>query len=276
MLTDKWLSNQIEDIVKPNPKIPVKALKEQLQKKYQVGISIGKVKRARAASMMRAKGDFTRQYSYLRDYVLELEVLKKGLKKGLKTPQLLTAVGIDANHGDDLDLNPMSNFTFISDRQKGIQAAIAQVFPNAKHRFYVRHIYENFKAQWKGVKKYVTYAYAYEQLLSVLLFYGNLCSNGFMVYEFVEYDSVMYDSMVYEFVVYKSVVYEWMMYEFVVYEFVVYEFVVYEFVIYEFVVYEFVVYEFVVYESVKYESVVYDSCVAKLDFTMVYEWVVYK
>ncbi|GKB39857.1 mutator type transposase [Tanacetum coccineum] len=52
--------------------------------------------------------------------------------------------------GDDLDLNPMSNFTFISDRQKGILPAIAQVFPNAEHRFCVRHIYENFKAQWKG------------------------------------------------------------------------------------------------------------------------------
>ncbi|GJZ59223.1 hypothetical protein Tco_0615039 [Tanacetum coccineum] len=63
----------IEDIVKPNPSIPVKALKEQLQKKYQVGISIGKVKRARAASIMKVKGDFSEQYSLLRDYVLELQ-----------------------------------------------------------------------------------------------------------------------------------------------------------------------------------------------------------
>ncbi|GJS21174.1 putative RNA-directed DNA polymerase, eukaryota, reverse transcriptase zinc-binding domain protein [Tanacetum coccineum] len=72
-LTDKWLSNQIEDIVKPNPGIPIKALKEQLQKKYQVGISTGKVKRARAASIMKVKGDFSEQYSLLRDYVLELQ-----------------------------------------------------------------------------------------------------------------------------------------------------------------------------------------------------------
>nr|GEX37072.1 putative RNA-directed DNA polymerase, eukaryota, reverse transcriptase zinc-binding domain protein [Tanacetum cinerariifolium] len=105
LLTDKWLSNEIEDIVKPNPSILVKALKEQLQKNYQVGISKGK---------------------------------------------LLTAVGIDANHGDDLDLNPMSNSTFISDRQKGILPAIAQVFLCSKHRLCIRHIYENFKAQWKG------------------------------------------------------------------------------------------------------------------------------
>ncbi|GJT44863.1 hypothetical protein Tco_0953578 [Tanacetum coccineum] len=69
--------------------------------------------------------------------------------KGQYSGQLLTAVGIDANHEDDLDLNPMSNFTFISNRQKGILPVIAQVFPCAD-RFCVRHIYENFKAQWKG------------------------------------------------------------------------------------------------------------------------------
>nr|GEV17792.1 glutamate decarboxylase [Tanacetum cinerariifolium] len=77
----------------------------------------------------------------------------------------------------------------------------------------------------------------------------------------LNFSKVMYDSIVYEFMVYESVVYEWMMYEFVVCEFVVYEFVVYE---------------FVVYESVMYELVVYDSCVARLDFTMVYEFIAYE
>ncbi|GJT44865.1 hypothetical protein Tco_0953580 [Tanacetum coccineum] len=60
-------------IVKPNLSIPVKALKEQMQKKYQVGISIGKVKRARAASIIKVKGDFSERYSLLRDYFLELQ-----------------------------------------------------------------------------------------------------------------------------------------------------------------------------------------------------------
>ncbi|GJR26353.1 hypothetical protein Tco_1102585 [Tanacetum coccineum] len=178
LLTDKWLANKIEDIVKPNPNIIVKALKEQLQKKYQVGISICEVKRARAKSIMKFKGDFSEQYSSLRDYVLELQrtnedttmkidierdynpsEITRHFKRIYYPSQLLTAVGIDANHGiyplayaivementsswswfltclgDDLDLNPMSNFTFISDRQKGIIPAIAQVFPCAEHR----------------------------------------------------------------------------------------------------------------------------------------------
>nr|GEU28965.1 hypothetical protein [Tanacetum cinerariifolium] len=148
---------------------------------------------------MKVKGDFSKQYSLLGDYVLELQrtnedtTMKIDLErdynlrlkdllgldgyfmKGQYPGQLLLAVAIDVNHGiyhgsyaivepentsswswfltclgDDLDLNPMSNFTFISNRQKGILSAIAQVFPKAEHRFCVRHIYENFKAQWKG------------------------------------------------------------------------------------------------------------------------------
>ncbi|GKB58398.1 benzoate carboxyl methyltransferase [Tanacetum coccineum] len=52
--------------------------------------------------------------------------------------------------GDDLDLYRNSNFTFISDRQKGIIPAIAKLFPCAEHRFCVKHIHENMKQKWKG------------------------------------------------------------------------------------------------------------------------------
>ncbi|GJW28096.1 mutator type transposase [Tanacetum coccineum] len=52
--------------------------------------------------------------------------------------------------GDDLDLTRDSNFTFISDRQKGLIPALAQVFPCAEHRFCLRHIHENMKGQFRG------------------------------------------------------------------------------------------------------------------------------
>ncbi|GJY72247.1 mutator type transposase [Tanacetum coccineum] len=118
-----------------------------------------------------------------------LGALKKGFKAGMrdllgldgcfmkgKYPgQLLTDVGVDANHGtyplaydvveaetlnswswfptclgDDLDLTRDSNFTFMSDRQKGLIPAITQVFQYAKHRFCLRHIHENMNLQFKG------------------------------------------------------------------------------------------------------------------------------
>ncbi|XP_071738859.1 uncharacterized protein [Rutidosis leptorrhynchoides] len=89
---------------------------------------------------------------------------------------MLTAVGLDSNNGiyplayaivesecysswlwflellaRDLDLTEMSNFTFISDRQKGLIAAVGKVFPVAEHRFCLRHIQQNMKKYWSGV-----------------------------------------------------------------------------------------------------------------------------
>nr|GEZ52442.1 FAR1-related sequence 10 [Tanacetum cinerariifolium] len=89
--------------------------------------------------------------------------------------RILTTVGVDSNNGiyplayaivasknkdswkwflecvaDDLDLFRNSNFTFISDRQKGIIPAIAESFPSAEHRFCLKHIYGNMKLSWRG------------------------------------------------------------------------------------------------------------------------------
>ncbi|XP_076959322.1 uncharacterized protein LOC143635351 [Bidens hawaiensis] len=95
--------------------------------------------------------------------------------KGPFPGQILTAVGLDSNNGiylvayalveaetkdswiwfleclgDDLDLYANSNFTFISDRQKGIIPALEDVFSRAEHRFCLRHIQENMKSRWRG------------------------------------------------------------------------------------------------------------------------------
>ncbi|XP_052621580.1 uncharacterized protein LOC111904117 [Lactuca sativa] len=113
----------------------------------------------------------TRQFR--RIYVC-LGPLKKGFKaclrdllgfdgafmKGPFHGQVLSAVGLDSNNGiyplaygivesenteswkwfldnlgDDLDLGRNSNFTFISDRKKGLHTAVEQIFPNVEHRY---------------------------------------------------------------------------------------------------------------------------------------------
>ncbi|KAJ9546885.1 hypothetical protein OSB04_019428 [Centaurea solstitialis] len=105
----------------------------------------------------------------------ELLGLYGAFMKGPYPGQILSAVGIDPNIGtyplayaiveaetkdswswfleylkDDLELHTNSNFTFISDRQKGIIPAVAKVFPSAEHMFCLRHIHENMKKTWKG------------------------------------------------------------------------------------------------------------------------------
>nr|KAJ0227649.1 hypothetical protein LSAT_V11C100003630 [Lactuca sativa] len=223
--TATFISKRIMDQIDTNPGIPLRALQEQLQKDFEVGVSIDKVFRAKAIATKTVEGDYTKQYEILRDYVLELQAtnvdttvkidvyseqnpsnpmrrfkriyiclgpLKKGFKAGLrdllgfdgvhmKGPfpgQVLTVVGLDSNNGiyplayaivetenksswvwflqclgEDLDLGSNSNFTFITDRQKGLIPAIAQLFPCAEHRYCLRHIHQNMRVKWK-LKEY--------------------------------------------------------------------------------------------------------------------------
>ncbi|GJV43621.1 FAR1-related sequence 10 [Tanacetum coccineum] len=105
----------------------------------------------------------------------ELLGLDGAFMRGQYPGQMLTAVGVDANNGiypvaygivesenqyswtwflkclgDDFDLYSNSNFTFITDRQKGLLPALEKLFPHAEHRYCVRHIYENMNLTWKG------------------------------------------------------------------------------------------------------------------------------
>ncbi|GKB96929.1 hypothetical protein Tco_0983066 [Tanacetum coccineum] len=220
--TSTFLSKQITDLITMNPQIPIKAIQEQMQKKYHVSVSKHKAFRAKAKAQVHLRGDVEIQYSLLRDYANELQrcnpdttvkidvygeedhekptrmfrriyvclgALKRGFKesgrellgldgafmRGQYSGQMLTAVGVDANNGiypvaygivesenqyswtwfltclgDDFDLYTNSNFTFITDRQKGLVPTIAKLFPAAEHRFCVRHINENMNITWKG------------------------------------------------------------------------------------------------------------------------------
>ncbi|KAI3503301.1 hypothetical protein L1887_31741 [Cichorium endivia] len=218
----KYLANQILQQVEANPNVPIKALRDELQRKFKVDISKMKTFRARDAALKIVRGDYGSQYAILRDYLLEVQTrnpdttirldvetesdpgvetrmfkrvyvcigaLKKGFAAGkrdflgldgafMKGPypgQILTAVALDGNNGiypvayavveaetfdswswflsnlgDDLGLASNSNFTFITDRQKGVLPAIAKLFPCAENRFCLRHIHENMKLKWRG------------------------------------------------------------------------------------------------------------------------------
>ncbi|KAK1421900.1 hypothetical protein QVD17_24621 [Tagetes erecta] len=208
--TAEFLSEHLVEQVEENPHIPVRAIKDQFQRKFEVGVSMMKAFMAKQRDVQKLHGDYSSQYDMLRDYLEELvkrnpgttikiEVepctdptsqtrqfrriyvclgsLKRGFKeigrdllgidgafiKGPFPGQVLTAVGIHPNNGiyhvsyaiieaentsswtwflkclgDDLDLTKKSNFTFVSDRQKGIIQALEKVFPCAEHRYCLR------------------------------------------------------------------------------------------------------------------------------------------
>ncbi|XP_071727511.1 uncharacterized protein [Rutidosis leptorrhynchoides] len=217
-----YLANEIMQQIEGNPDIPTQALKEELEKKYGVKISLRKTYYAKQKALKCIRGDYKQLYGLLRDYCgklisknpgttikIDLEHLHSATSdsrqfkriyvylgplredfrlcmrqilgldgaftKGQFPGQLLTAVGVDSNNGiyplayaiveaenteswkwfllclgADLGLVENSNFTFITYRQKGILPAIASVFPCAEHRYYVRHIHQNFKKTYRG------------------------------------------------------------------------------------------------------------------------------
>ncbi|XP_062014029.1 uncharacterized protein LOC133730460 [Rosa rugosa] len=125
-------------------------------------------------------GELTR---FKRIYIC-IEALKKGWRegcrpiigldgchlKGVHKGQLLSAVGIDGNNGiypiawaiaeaesrkswqwfleflkEDLDIHHSSHYSFMSDKQKGLEQVIKDLFPDSQHRHCVRHLHNNFK-----------------------------------------------------------------------------------------------------------------------------------
>ena len=47
--------------------------------------------------------------------------------------------------GEDLEIANSQTITWITDKRKWLVDAVNDVFPNSKHRFCVRHLYNNFK-----------------------------------------------------------------------------------------------------------------------------------
>ncbi|GKB49372.1 hypothetical protein Tco_0900125 [Tanacetum coccineum] len=184
-----FLSQHVVDLLHTNPQIPIKAVQEHMQKQFQVGVSKTKAYRAKAKAEVHLRGDQEQQYALLWDYCHALKKanpnttgsgrqligLDGAFMKGNYLGQLLTVVSVYANNGiylvaygiveseskeswtwflsclgDDLELEANLNFTFITDRQKGLLPALKDLFPAAEHKYYVRHIHDNMDLIYKG------------------------------------------------------------------------------------------------------------------------------
>ena len=71
--TSKWYAKELAQQLESNPKIPVRAVQEQLQRTYELSVSESKAFRAKAEAEKKVVGDYTQQYKMLRDYCLELQ-----------------------------------------------------------------------------------------------------------------------------------------------------------------------------------------------------------
>ncbi|CAI9293936.1 unnamed protein product [Lactuca saligna] len=66
-------AKEFKDKVESNPTIPIRALQEQLQRRFKVDLSRMKTFRAKSEALNLVQGDFVTQYGLLRDYIVELQ-----------------------------------------------------------------------------------------------------------------------------------------------------------------------------------------------------------
>lgn len=52
---------------------------------------------------------------------------------------------------EDLEIASSHTITWITNKQKGLVEAVLTDFPNVEHRFCVKHLYNNFKVEYKGL-----------------------------------------------------------------------------------------------------------------------------
>ncbi|KAL4341237.1 hypothetical protein GQ457_08G035830 [Hibiscus cannabinus] len=157
-------------------------LKQDVMHDHVNKVSQSKCLRAKNLALEMVVGSHKGQYSMIYDYLNELRISNPGSTTILMLDnrvfmRLYTclvackqAVGVDANDSlypiayavveaenqsawywfllllaTDLEIESNHNITFISDKQKGLMEALAEVFPSATHRTCVRHLYNNFK-----------------------------------------------------------------------------------------------------------------------------------
>ncbi|GJV04721.1 hypothetical protein Tco_1338290 [Tanacetum coccineum] len=143
---------QIIEQVRVNMDIPVKAVQYQLQRELESINPNTTVKIAveRNTDPSLPTRVFQRIYVCLgalklgfRAYKRDLLGLDGAFMKGSFPGQVLVVC-----LGDDIDLHPYSNFTFISDRQKGIISAIKTIYPSrAKSDLLLNNICEVFNGK---------------------------------------------------------------------------------------------------------------------------------
>ncbi|GJR89769.1 transposase, MuDR [Tanacetum coccineum] len=73
MCTASFLSKEIEEAIKPDPRVPIASLKDQLQRKYELGLSDMKIFRAKQMAEERLFGDWAKQYAQLRQFAIGIE-----------------------------------------------------------------------------------------------------------------------------------------------------------------------------------------------------------
>ncbi|KAK4411825.1 hypothetical protein Sango_0255500 [Sesamum angolense] len=166
-----WIGKKYEEMFRTDPKRSVKGFRHDVIKDVRCHISKSQAYRAKWNALKKIEGLSVDQYGMLWDYVEELRrsnpgstfILSraasdgsgiKGLTQNDSFPIAYAVVGGETRETwewfltllrNDLNIHRDSDYTFMSDKQKGLIPAFETVFPTAENRFCVRHLHANMK-----------------------------------------------------------------------------------------------------------------------------------
>ncbi|XP_023739755.2 uncharacterized protein LOC111887845 [Lactuca sativa] len=167
----KFLSKHIVQVIETNPKTPIRALREQLQREYQMDISHMKTFGAKQKALKHVQGDNASQYRLLRDYILEVQA---------RNPDTMVKIDVESEANPTVETITFRRiYVCIGALKRGFAAGrrdflgldrafvkgpypgqvlsavgllptIATLFPCAEHLYSLRHIHDNMKKNWRG------------------------------------------------------------------------------------------------------------------------------
>ncbi|XP_021756736.1 uncharacterized protein LOC110721811 [Chenopodium quinoa] len=181
-MSASWIAKQYNTQFKVNPYMRLHDLMETVWLDWGIRISRYLAHRARRIGQSLIVDEYKEQYGLLPRYAAEILRSNRGNTVKLKLNgtgpyggQLLVAVGSDGNNqmfplawavvgvestetlswflhllAADLGTEEGAGYKFMLDQQKGLLAAIAEVFPQAESRVCSRHVYYNFRGVFGG------------------------------------------------------------------------------------------------------------------------------
>ncbi|XP_059639816.1 uncharacterized protein LOC132282226 [Cornus florida] len=175
-VTYSYIAKHYIGTVRADPGCTVAGIADTVEKDLHVVVTKQKVRRAKSLAIQLIEGNHEQQFGRARDYwQLVLQSNLGSVANGPYGGHMLVAVGRDANNGlfpiaiacvesecrDSWEwfLNELMglvgnylDFTFISDRQKGLVEIFENMYRGADIRFCLKHLYDNFKLKYKGTR----------------------------------------------------------------------------------------------------------------------------
>ncbi|XP_043700195.1 uncharacterized protein LOC122650895 [Telopea speciosissima] len=188
--TSTWMAKKLEEKLRSDPDLKKETMKQLLKDKWQLEPHKMQYYRARVRAREWIEGSHAESYALLpkygnklleknagSNYVIESELRTVLLKevRVFKKGFLNGSISVDGNNGlfpvafgvveseckdswifflqhlhDSIYTEMELPITFMTDKQKGLSQAIAQIFPYANHKYCARHLHNNFKVNYPG------------------------------------------------------------------------------------------------------------------------------